>query len=274
MAEQKKQSFLHGAALLAMATAIVKVIGALYKIPLNAIIGKQGFGYYSTAYEIYAVLLMISTAGLPVAAAILTAKYAAESDSISRAAILRRIRNVTLGAFVLLGLLGSLCMFFGAPLFAFLQGAQNAASSIAVIAPALLFICITSALRGWYQGLECQMPTAISQVAEAVGKLLCGLGFAAQVLESYKNAVKSLGFDEEQAVSITATTFSNAALFSPFSERSPTVLTPASAAACTVSHTPCVPPLRTLKGAAGSKGSGNHFSFCGIANGFHAGAYI
>ena len=64
---QKKQNFLQGTALLAMATAIVKVIGALYKIPLNAIIGAQGFGYFNTAYEIYNVLLMISTAGLPVA---------------------------------------------------------------------------------------------------------------------------------------------------------------------------------------------------------------
>ena len=63
----KKQNFLYGTAMLAMATAIVKIIGAIYKIPLNAIIGKQGFSYYSTAYEIYNVLLMISTAGLPVA---------------------------------------------------------------------------------------------------------------------------------------------------------------------------------------------------------------
>ena len=55
---QKKQNFLQGTMLLAMATAIVKVIGALYKIPLNAIIGEQGFGYFNTAYEIYNVLLM------------------------------------------------------------------------------------------------------------------------------------------------------------------------------------------------------------------------
>ena len=67
MADQKKQSFLHGAALLAMATAIVKVIGAFYKIPLNAIIGTKGFAYFNTAYDIYSVLLMVSTAGLPVA---------------------------------------------------------------------------------------------------------------------------------------------------------------------------------------------------------------
>ena len=65
--QNKKQTFLHGAALLALATIVVKIIGAFYKIPLNLIIGKQGFGYFNTAYEIYNVLLMISTAGLPVA---------------------------------------------------------------------------------------------------------------------------------------------------------------------------------------------------------------
>ena len=63
----KKQTFLHGAALLAMATAIVKLIGAFYKIPLKMIIGDQGYGYFITAYDIYAMLLMVSTAGLPVA---------------------------------------------------------------------------------------------------------------------------------------------------------------------------------------------------------------
>ena len=67
MSEQKKQNFLQGTALLAMATVIVKLVGALYKVPLNAIIGEKGFGYFSTAYEIYNILLMISTAGLPVA---------------------------------------------------------------------------------------------------------------------------------------------------------------------------------------------------------------
>ena len=63
----KKQTFLHGAALLALATAVVKIIGALYKIPLKMVIGDQGYGYFTTAYDIYSVLLMISTAGLPVA---------------------------------------------------------------------------------------------------------------------------------------------------------------------------------------------------------------
>ena len=63
----KKQTFLGGAAVLALATAVVKVIGACYKIPLAALIGDEGFGYFNTAYDIYFVLLMVSTTGLPVA---------------------------------------------------------------------------------------------------------------------------------------------------------------------------------------------------------------
>ena len=84
---EKKQNFLQGTALLALATAVVKVIGALYKIPLNAIIGKQGFGYYSTAYEIYAVLLMISTAGLPVA----MSRMISQSNALGNTNQVRRI---------------------------------------------------------------------------------------------------------------------------------------------------------------------------------------
>ena len=89
---QKKQNFLQGTALLAMATAIVKVIGALYKIPLNAIIGEQGFGYFNTAYDIYNVLLMISTAGLPVAMSKTISEAKTGTFTTPKA---RRIRELT-----------------------------------------------------------------------------------------------------------------------------------------------------------------------------------
>ena len=91
---QKKQNFLQGTALLAMATAIVKVIGALYKIPLNAIIGEQGFGYFNTAYDIYNVLLMISTAGLPVA----MSKTISEANALDRRNQVNRVFRVALVA--------------------------------------------------------------------------------------------------------------------------------------------------------------------------------
>ena len=178
----RQRRFANGVFFLTLSNLLTKICGLFLKVPLTNTLGDTGMAYFNLAYAVYKWFYMISTAGLPVAAAILTAKYAAETDYVRRAAMLRRIRNVTLCAFVVLGLFGSLCMYFGAPMFAFLQGAGEAAPSIAVIAPALLLICITSALRGWYQGLECQIPTAISQVAEALGKLLCGLFFAAYAL--------------------------------------------------------------------------------------------
>ena len=93
---QKKQSFLQGTALLAMATVIVKVIGALYKIPLNAIIGKQGFSYFNTAYEIYAVLLMVSTAGLPVA----MSRMISQANALKHYNQVRRVYTTARGIFL------------------------------------------------------------------------------------------------------------------------------------------------------------------------------
>ena len=103
---EKKQNFLQGTAMLAMATAIVKVIGALYKIPLNAIIGEQGFGYYSTAYEIYAVLLMISTAGLPVA----MSRMISQAGALEHHNQVRRIYTTCRSIFLMLGIGGTLLM--------------------------------------------------------------------------------------------------------------------------------------------------------------------
>ena len=100
---QKKQNFLQGTALLTMATAIVKVIGALYKIPLNAI---MGFGYFNTAYDIYNVLLMISTAGLPVA----MSRMISQASSLDHYNQVRRIYHTARGIFLALGIAGSLLM--------------------------------------------------------------------------------------------------------------------------------------------------------------------
>ena len=106
MSDQKKQSFLHGAALLALATAVVKVIGAFYKIPLNAILGNKGFGYFNTAYEIYSVLLMISTAGFPVA----MSRMISAASSLDNHKQMRRIYRTAQTIFCILGLAGALLM--------------------------------------------------------------------------------------------------------------------------------------------------------------------
>ena len=154
--------FALGVLFLTVSNLLTKLCGLFLKVPLTNTLGDTGMAYFNLAYAVYKWFYMISTAGLPVAAAILTARYAAEPDPLRRSAVLRRIRNVTLGAFLVLGTVGGMCMYCGAPLFAALQNAAQAAPSIAAIAPALFCICIASAFRGWYQGLECQLPSAVS----------------------------------------------------------------------------------------------------------------
>ena len=169
---QKKQNFLQGTALLAMATAIVKVIGALYKIPLNAIIGEQGFGYYSTAYEIYNVLLMISTAGLPVA----MSRMISQANSLGHYNQVRRIYRTARVIFLGLGLVGSLLMTVFCRQLAEFQNQPDAWAAIGFLGPCCLLICIMSTFRGFFQGHSNMLPTSLSQVLEAVVKLIVGIG--------------------------------------------------------------------------------------------------
>ena len=180
----KKQSFLHGTMLLAMATAIVKVIGALYKIPLNAIIGEQGFGYYSTAYEIYTVLLMISTAGLPVA----MSRMISQASSLGNYRQVRKIYTVSRTIFLSLGLIGTLLMTLFCKQLAAFQEQPDAWAAIGTLGPCCFLICLMSTYRGFFQGQSNMLPTSISQVLEAVCKLIVGIA-AALLIKFYWHSI-------------------------------------------------------------------------------------
>ena len=180
MSDNKKQNFLQGTALLAMATAIVKVIGAIYKIPLNAIIGKQGFSYYSTAYEIYNVLLMISTAGLPVA----MSRMISQANSLGHSNRIRRIYKTSRAIFLTLGITGSLLMTLFCRQLAQFQNQPDAWAAIGALGPCCLLICIMSTFRGFFQGHSNMLPTSVSQVLEAVVKLVVGMLAALLLLKS------------------------------------------------------------------------------------------
>ena len=180
MAEQKKQNFLQGTALLAAATVIVKLVGALYKVPLNAIIGEKGFGYFSTAYEIYNILLMISTAGLPVA----MSRMISEASSLEHYAQVRQVYATAKRIFLLLGIVGSVLMTaFCRPLARF-WNQPDAWAAIGCLGPCVLLICIMSAFRGYFQGQSNMIPTAVSQVLEVVTKLIVGMAAALAFLKA------------------------------------------------------------------------------------------
>ena len=175
----KKQTFLHGTALLALATVAVKLIGALYKIPLNGIIGPEGFSYFNTAYEIYNVLLMISTAGLPVA----MSRMISEASTLGHYNQVRRIYGTARTLFVTIGLVCSLLMTLFCRQLANFQHQPNAWAAIGALGPCVLLICIMSTFRGFFQGQGNMIPTSVSQVLEAVVKLLAGMVAALALLK-------------------------------------------------------------------------------------------
>ena len=181
---QKKQNFLQGTALLTLATAIVKVFGALYKLPLNAIIGEQGFGYFNTAYDIYNVLLMISTAGLPVA----MSRMISQASSLRSYNQVRRIYATARGIFLGLGIVGTLLMTLFCRQLAVFQNQPDAWAAIGFLGPCVLLICIMSTYRGFFQGQSNMLPTSVSQVIEAIVKTVVGIG-ASWVLLKYTNSI-------------------------------------------------------------------------------------
>lgn len=175
----KKQSFLHGAALLALATAVVKVIGALYKLPLNMVIGAEGYAYFTTAYEIYSVLLMISTAGLPVA----MSRMISQASSLGHYNQVRRIYTVSRAIFLSLGMLSSLLMMVGCRALAESLNQPDAWVAILCLGPCALFMGMMATNRGFFQGQGNMRPTSNSQMIEAVVKLIVGLSAAFVLLK-------------------------------------------------------------------------------------------
>ncbi|MBR2309960.1 MAG: polysaccharide biosynthesis protein [Oscillospiraceae bacterium] len=185
----KKQNFLHGAMLLAIATAVVKVIGALYKIPLKMIIGDQGYGYFTTAYDIYAVLLMISTAGLPVA----MSRMISQASALGHYNRVRRIYKAAQGIFLGLGILSTVLMMgFATQLAGWLEQ-PNAKYAILFLGPCAFLMGIISTYRGFFQGQGDMRPTSVSQVLEAVFKLVVGLGAAFAIVYYTKSVPLAAG---------------------------------------------------------------------------------
>ena len=167
----KKQNFLHGAALLALATAVVKLIGAFYKIPLKMIIGDQGYGYFTTAYDIYSVLLMISTAGLPIA----MSRMISQSSSLGHYNQVRRVYKTSRNIFLILGIVSTLLMVVGCRWLAGMLEQPDAWAAILCLGPCALLMGFMSTYRGFFQGQENMRPTSNSQMLEAFFKLIVGL---------------------------------------------------------------------------------------------------
>ena len=176
-----------GVMLLTVSTLICKIIGLLFKIPIINIVGIDGMAYFSSAYNIYMLMNSIAAAGLPVALSILVSRNRARGNYSN----LTKIFNISMCLFLALGLAGTAVLYFGAESYSIAIGMAGSSAAVKAIAPTLLFICISGAIRGYFQGYEIMFPTAVSQIIEAVGKLALGVGFASYCVNIGMNSSKT-----------------------------------------------------------------------------------
>ncbi len=171
---EKKQNFMAGAVILLAANILVKLIGAAFKIPLTYLLSEEGMALFSTSYTMYTFLFIIATAGLPVA----ISRMISESRAKGNFKEVKKIFSVSLRLLATIGIIGTCILFFGAGFFADALQNTDAKLGIMAIAPAMLFVSLMSAYRGFFQGHQDMYPTAFSEVSEAVGKLVFGYACA------------------------------------------------------------------------------------------------
>ncbi len=174
MAAERRNSFFGGAAILAGGIAVVKIIGAMFKIPIVRVLSPEAYADFSNAYLIYTLLLSFSASGVPVA----LSRMVAAADALGRERQVRKTFRVALSVFATLGFASFLLMFFGNAFLADLMHDSMAAKAIRYLAPAVVCVSSLAVFRGYTQGHAYMTPSAISQIIEAAGKLLIGLPLA------------------------------------------------------------------------------------------------
>lgn len=167
----KEPRLIVGVMILMVSNIIVKVIGVLFKIPLHNLLKDRGMSYFNIAYNLFTTLYLISTAGLPTAISMMVSEARVKGKKLE----VQRIFRTAVCLFFVLGTLGTSIMLFGASGLAKLMGSADASWAIMAISPTLFLICISSSIRGYFQGHQDMFPTAGSEIIESVGKFVLGI---------------------------------------------------------------------------------------------------
>ncbi len=160
----KKNNYLTQGLILAVAGIVTRFIGMLYRIPLTNIVGSEGMGYYSTAYEVYNIALLVSTYSIPVA----ISKIISALNAQGRFADGKRVFRVGLIFSSMAGLVVSLVLVIFADPIAAAMGYPSAALPLKVLSPTIFVFSCMGVIRGLFQGRRNMVPTAVSQVVEQI----------------------------------------------------------------------------------------------------------
>ena len=164
------QSFAVGAFIMAIGMLIVKIAGAAFKIPLTYILKGTGLGYFNSAYNIYNPIYALATAGLPIA----ISRVVSSNMAQKRYKDVRMIHKLSIPIFVFTGIMGCLLMILGSFVYINYTYAPGTIYSMFALAPTVIFACLISIYKGYYEGLRNMIPTAVSEIVEAVCKVIFG----------------------------------------------------------------------------------------------------
>lgn len=190
------QTFFKGAAIMTMSMIIVKLIGFIDKILISnlyAYLGDEyasfGTGLYNNAYEIYIPLFTIATAGFPIA----ISRLISENITQKRYKDVKQIHRVSIPFFAIMGTVCFLIMFFGSFVQVKIIDSPYSLYAMMMLSPAILFGCLMSIYRGYFEGQRNMVPTAISEVIEAGSKLIFGLVIAYVIMVTGSNSYEKTG---------------------------------------------------------------------------------
>lgn len=199
--KKSSTSFLVQGSILAMASIISRIIGLVYRIPLTAIIGDTGNDYYGCAFEIYNILLIISSYSLPLA----VSKLVSANISKGKKRNVYRILKCALIFGLVTGTVAAVILFFGADFITTtIMQTPFSIFAVKVLVPVLIIVAILGVMRGFFQGLGTMMPSAVSQILEQIANAVVSV-WAAYVLFSYGSKVGAvLGNEKNYAAAYGA----------------------------------------------------------------------
>lgn len=196
-----KQKYISSAFILMLSTVVVKVIGAVYKIPLTAYIGATGRGYFSIAYNLVLPIHALTMGAFPIALTKLVSTYDAKGNTYK----IKALRKASKRLFFLVGLAGLAVMLIAAkPYSALISSSPKSIYTILALAPSVFFCCLCASHRAFAEGYLDMKATAVSQIIEALFKMVFGLLFArlamSYLAESYTKygIVLGVAYSSEQ----------------------------------------------------------------------------
>lgn len=177
---KKRSNFIMQGSILAAASILSRLIGMLYRLPVTNIITDHGNDYYSAAYEIYNIILLISSYSLPLA----VSKLISAKAALGQYRNVRRIFRGALYMAVVVGILGSVVTYLGAGFFTGqLLNTPESELSLKILALAVFFLAVMGVLRGFFQGMGTMMPTAVSQIIEQIFNAVVSIAAAGMLFQ-------------------------------------------------------------------------------------------